>query len=273
MENKNFKEFLNNPIFNNLVNFLKGHTGEQDQCDFKENWTPDWSKTARHILGIANCGKGAIIVGIEDKTFKITGLRIAEDKAVIHDKLKQFVPDKLDYSIKDLFYPNIYQDEEFQGRKFQVIIIGDNQCKVPFVPMSDGKDIKKGNVYIRIGTKTESANYDQLQEIISRRIEMCSKINKLPFLDYKKWRQISNIDTVKIYNMNYTQFGNYYRAKLLEYNLQTQTAIVAMCTTENHVERYLFKMSRYLQFEEYGIYVKNMTPEYISLEMGIIPSN
>lgn len=100
-----------------------------------------------------------------------------------------------------------------------------------------------------------------------------SRINKLQSLDYKKWKQISNIGRVKIDKINYVPLCNYYQAKLLECNLQTQTAIVSIRATENQVENYSFKISRYLQFDEYGIYIDNATSEYISLEIGILPSH
>jgi hypothetical protein len=51
------------------------------------------------------------------------------------------------------------------------VLIEDNPLDLPFVCCGDSKYTRKAAIYIRRGTSTEEANYDELQEVINRRIE------------------------------------------------------------------------------------------------------
>jgi hypothetical protein len=67
-----------------------------------------------------------------------------------------------------------YQASEYPvlvGKVFQVVLIEDDPLHLPFVCRWDGDKIRKAAIYIRRGTSTEEANYNELQEIINRRIE------------------------------------------------------------------------------------------------------
>ena len=57
------------------------------------------------------------------------------------------------------------------GKKFQVILIPSEPIHLPYVAMSEGDGIRNNAIYIRRGTNTEEANYDELQRVINRRLE------------------------------------------------------------------------------------------------------
>lgn len=175
-KNKRFKEdfakFFEEPSRESLRELLQGQIGELDAIDFKKQW-PASSKVARHILGLANSQGGCLIVGIEekeDKTFEPIGLDKFLDKADINKSIKKFIPQQLKYDVLDF----VYEDSEYPklvGKKFQVVVVEDEIQYVPFVAKIDGDGIRENAIYIRRGTNTEEANYEELQEIINRRIE------------------------------------------------------------------------------------------------------
>jgi len=91
------------------------------------------------------------------------------DKADIQKGIQKFIPvqlkyESLDFSFEDSEYPKII------GKKFQFVLVEDTPAYIPFVA-NDGKDIRKNAIYIRRGTATEEANYEELQEIFNRRLE------------------------------------------------------------------------------------------------------
>jgi len=57
------------------------------------------------------------------------------------------------------------------SKKFQVLLVEDSPQYIPFVASGDGDGIRKNAIYTRHGTSTEEAKYEELQEIINRRIE------------------------------------------------------------------------------------------------------
>ncbi|MGD1917943.1 MAG: hypothetical protein ACFCAD_03080 [Pleurocapsa sp.] len=42
---------------------------------------------------------------------------------------------------------------------------------IPFLPLTDGKDIYRNTIYIRKNRATEPANYDDIQDILNRRLQ------------------------------------------------------------------------------------------------------
>jgi len=47
----------------------------------------------------------------------------------------------------------------------------DDLKHVPYVSAADGEGIRSGAIYVRRGTSTEEANYEELQRVINKRIE------------------------------------------------------------------------------------------------------
>ena len=81
-------DVLQNPTRENFIDILDNGLGEQDNLDFKVQWI-EAQKLAEILLGIANSGGGAIILGVkenEDGTLESIGLSKIEDKEKIHSK-------------------------------------------------------------------------------------------------------------------------------------------------------------------------------------------
>lgn len=170
---KEFDNFFDSPTRRKLEEFLKNHFGEQPECDFKENWQ-DFAKTAKHVLAIANSGSGCIIVGIaevEDGLLETRGLTDFLDNAKIIDGLKGYLPSSLlaDIATYNFDY-NDDESERLKGKKFQVIIIEDRPEMLPFVAGKDGDKLREGAIYVRRGTSSVKANYEEAQKVINRRI-------------------------------------------------------------------------------------------------------
>lgn len=75
-------DVLQNPTRENFIDILDNGLGEQDNLDFKVQWI-EAQKLAEILLGIANSGGGAIILGVkenEDGTLESIGLSKIEDK-------------------------------------------------------------------------------------------------------------------------------------------------------------------------------------------------
>ena len=168
--------FFESPTRETLRELLRTHLGELDECDFKAEWPPQLSIIARHILGIANSGGGVIVVGMaekeDDKSLEPVGLTTVLDKAKVHKGVEKYLPDSLRrcFDVHDFRY----QASEYPvliGKVFQVVLIEDDPLHLPFVCCWNGDKIREAAIYIRRGTSTEEANYNELQEIINRRIE------------------------------------------------------------------------------------------------------
>jgi hypothetical protein len=170
--NEDFAKFFAAPSREGLRDLLKNHVGEFDNLDFKQNW-PEFHKLARHILGLANSGGGCLCTGMkekDDKTFEPVGVEQLLDKADLKKGIQKFIPSQVRYEIVDFSY----DDREYGklvGKKFQIIFVEDIPEYIPFISKSDGVDIQESVIYIRRGTSTEKANYEELQELINRRIE------------------------------------------------------------------------------------------------------
>lgn len=66
-----------------------------------------------------------------------------------------------------------YEASEYpliQGKCFQVLFIPDIPTQIPFMACSDGTSIRNNVVYVREGSKSEPASYEQLQKLIERRL-------------------------------------------------------------------------------------------------------
>jgi predicted HTH transcriptional regulator len=169
-----FARFFENPTRETLRELLKKNVGELPYCDFKEQW-PEFSKLARHLLGLANSGGGCIIIGVaerEDKTFEPKGVDTLMDKADILNGVKRFLPPVfindlsiLDFAFDASEYPTLV------GKKFQVVFVEDNPRHLPFVSTGEADGICRNTIYVRRATSTDEANYEELQRIINKRLE------------------------------------------------------------------------------------------------------
>lgn len=171
-----FAKFAEDPSRDGFRELLINNVGELSYFDFKEQW-PEFPKLARHILALANSGGGCIVAGVaekEDKTLEPIGLEKLAEKTEIINGLSKFLPnsliignnDILDFPFPASEYPTLV------GKKFQLIFIQDDPEHLPFISTNnENKKIRKNAVYVRRGTSSEEANYEELQNIINRRLE------------------------------------------------------------------------------------------------------
>ena len=83
-----------------------------NDIDFKAQLEAN-SKLAKHILGIANYGGGAIVFGVrqeDDGSLEYIGVTEIMDKADIAKKLNAFVPSNLNYNVHEF----VFEDSEYE---------------------------------------------------------------------------------------------------------------------------------------------------------------
>lgn len=169
---ESFSRFFEQPTRDGLRELLKINFGEQDNLDFKREW-PVLSKIAKHILAFSNAGGGCIVIGVsqlEDGILDAVGIDSIIDKADISKGVRPYLPDELDYNILDFSFTNS-EYEKIIGRKFQVILVEDKPQYMPFISEGESEGIKRDMIYIRRGTNSEIASYDEVQKLINRRID------------------------------------------------------------------------------------------------------
>lgn len=166
--------FLEKPTREDFRELVKNQYGEFSHLDFKSEWI-DLKKLSKHILGFGNSGGGVILFGISekaDKSLYCTGLKDFLDKSQFDNSIRKFLPHDL---IKLCFIQDFsFDDSEYgtlKGKKFQVLIISNEPRQIPFLSEKDGSDIRKTAIYVRRMGSTEEASYEELQELLKRRIE------------------------------------------------------------------------------------------------------
>lgn len=127
------------------------------------------------MLGLANYGGGCIVVGVEqreDGTLDPVGLEAIRDKTEALSALENFLPDTLlrqieilDFSYEESEYPKL------KDRSFQVLLVEDDPSHQPFVAVRDGASVSSNAIYTRRGASTVAANHEELQRVVSRRLE------------------------------------------------------------------------------------------------------
>lgn len=189
-------KLLTEPTLDHFREFIKEQTGEHDAIDFKEQWI-DRVSLVKEMVSIANTGGGVIIFGVKenkDNTFDPSGLEVLKDKNQISNDIKGFISSNLKYYVYDFEYSSA-EYEKLQGRKFQMIHIENTPGSVPFLVKREGGDgnnkVFSDRIYIRKGTSCESANEEEIRNLIERRIEHIGQpLNSLNFKNHLEQLEI-----------------------------------------------------------------------------------
>lgn len=164
-------KLFNEPDRVNFRKLLQNNSGEYDELEFKGQYIED-SKLAKHILAMANSGRGLIIFGIteEGNNLEIKGLEKLKDKTDIKNKLEHYIPNELKYEIHDLEYDDNSEWGAICNKKFQFITVAETLDKLPFLSKKEGKNLRPNTVYCRKNSSSDEASHDDLQEILNKRI-------------------------------------------------------------------------------------------------------
>ena len=169
---ENITKFFENPTRDKFKELVQFNTGEYDNLDFKKEW-PDSSKLAKHVLAFSNSGGGVIVIGVEEtdeKILKSVGIESIQDNANISMQLKPYIPSNIKYDVIDYIYQTSDYGE-LNGKSFQVILIEYDPTIIPVVCMKEGKCVKENAIYVREGTSSVLAGYDNLQRLLNNRID------------------------------------------------------------------------------------------------------
>lgn len=169
-----FADFFENPTRESFRQFLTDNLGESRSVDFKQEWLKP-HEIEKKLLGFANTGDGCLVFGVaeeDDGALNPVGLATLEDKADVQNRLRKFLPSDLMERITtyDLSYKSS-EYETIKGKKFQVLIVDYDAKFVPHTAIKDTIDLKSTAIYVRRDGLTIEANHNELQNVLSARIE------------------------------------------------------------------------------------------------------
>lgn len=240
---ESFADLLNNTNRINFRDFLKSNFGELDYIEFKSQWI-EIEKVAKHILAITNSGGGLIIFGVEENNGKINSIGLNEiiDKANIQQKLNDLLPHKLEYEILDLHYEET-EYKKIKSKSFQVIIIPKQINYIPFLATAERSSLKKDTIYIRRGTQSIQANYEELQDIFNKRISS----------EYNSSSEIELEEHLNQLKLLYSQLKKYYYLDPVFENISDEEK--KYIQLENELYR---RINKYYPTEDYEEFIEKM---------------
>ena len=143
-------------------------TAESPTLDFKGACDCDIKVLAKDILAMANTqGGGHIVIGVEDRTFKRTGMTEQQQYSYEVDGMKDVMANYADPYVNF----DVYRVNDSDDLRYVVIRVHEFD-EVPVICKKDSSDTKQGTVYYRTrNRRVESAHvsnsYD-MREIIDR---------------------------------------------------------------------------------------------------------
>lgn len=171
-----YDEFLKEPTKDNFRELLKNNYGELDEFDFKKSWI-DKGKLAKLILAMGNSRGGIIVFGVEEKEDGIyipVGLTDFRDPAEINDEIAKYISPNLDYEILNFNYDQS-EYKAVENKRFQILWVHDTPDRLPFISLNKTNGLEKDVIYIRRGTKSEKATYEDIERIIDYKIQTLFK--------------------------------------------------------------------------------------------------
>lgn len=200
-------KLLQEPTLDKFREFLRAETGEHNSIDFKAQWIED-SNLAKEILSLANTQGGFIVFGVaenKDKSTRVEGLCEIKDKAVVSNSIKKFISSDLKYEIYDFSYTTS-EYEALNGKHFQMIVVEDTPEHIPFLAQRDSDGLKQNMIYVRRGTSCEIANQEELQKILTRRLNYMHPLTGEPLQLSEHLQQLKilyeHIDKNHVYYKN-----------------------------------------------------------------------
>ncbi len=208
---------LKEPTLEKFREFFKGQTGEHNAIDFKGQWI-DGAKLAKLMLSMANSQGGVVIFGAcekDDHTIVAEGIEKIKDHAVISDSIKNLIPSDLKYEVHDFSYTTS-EYAALEGKNFQMIVIEDTPEYIPFLAKKDSDTLKANVIYVRRGTSCETANQDEIRNIINRRINYIHPLTGEPLSLEEHLKQLKILyDSIKKEDVYYRSiFGEGFRGLL-----------------------------------------------------------
>ena len=164
-------QLLQNATRENFIKIVFDGLGELDNLEYKREWINE-QRLSEIILGIANSGGGAIIIGVnenENGTYEPIGLNKLEDSEKKRSKLDKYLPVNILYDILNFDFT----DESYskiKGKLFQIIIINSNAKELPYVWKKNTNEAEEGCIFYRRGTKTIKANMQEIKDMINKRL-------------------------------------------------------------------------------------------------------
>jgi predicted HTH transcriptional regulator len=169
---ENITRFFLNPTRETFRQLFVENYGEQNNLEFKSEWPQHFSKVAKHIFAMANSGGGVIIFGVsesDDGLVVTAGLDKIIDKADISNGLASYLNSEIIYNVLD--FP--YETSDYgplEGKKFQVLIVEYDDKHLPYVTKRGGEELRQNAIYVRRGTSSVEATYEELQNLVNTRI-------------------------------------------------------------------------------------------------------
>lgn len=162
--------FVKEPTRENLKLLKDRYFGELDELDFKREWI-EKSKLAKHVLAIANTGGGCIFVGIDraGDAYIPVGLENIRDPAEVSRDLSKYVPKLLEVFKYDFFFPE-KEYPTLEDKKIQIVFIRPQASDLPYVAQNSGQNVVEGVVYVRSGTESRPARYEEVAKLIERKV-------------------------------------------------------------------------------------------------------
>lgn len=191
IEQKNKKFRTNIEKFIETINVNKD--GSLEECEtkyieFKNDFSADFNKLMRPMLGFANSEGGFIIYGVED-TRKICGMSEIKSKIFKNFDLKD-----LEKKIKKYASSEIKIEKQivtFLGKKLGVLYVYPSDRK-PVICLSTGDEMSTGRIYYRYNAETTEIRPAELEKIIEERTEVKIKNNFMKLLSSILKNGISN---------------------------------------------------------------------------------
>lgn len=167
---ESFARFFESPTRESFRELLQFNNGEEDFLDFKREWQ-EFSKVARHMLAFSNSGGGVMVIGVEevDEHLEAVGVSKKLDKADIEKGVRGFIGSNVFYEVIDFSY-SASEYPKLVGKIFQVVIIEYKETLIPLISKNNGKNIKDNAIYVRRGTNSVEASYEELQKLLNIRI-------------------------------------------------------------------------------------------------------